>query len=232
MPSYEEPTTTYEREATELELPRRPRHRLIGVGGNPIPLVMIGALLIACGFIVGVLVEKGQGSPTSASSSSSGLASRLAALRAGGGGGTGGGFARGAVGGSGAGSFGAAGAGTTTIGQVAYVAGHTLYVTDPEGNTVKVKTSSASTVTKTVKTDVRGIHPGETVIASGKPGPNGAITAESVRVSEAGGGGLGGLFGGGGGLVAPGRGTGAGAGGTGTENGSIGSGEGPVLFGK
>ncbi len=42
------------------ELARRPRRRLLGTGGNPIPLALLGVLLIACGFIGGVLVEKGQ----------------------------------------------------------------------------------------------------------------------------------------------------------------------------
>ena len=43
------------------ELPRRPRRRLLG----PIPLALLGVLLVACGFIGGVLVEKGQGSSSS-----------------------------------------------------------------------------------------------------------------------------------------------------------------------
>ncbi|MGH2832682.1 MAG: hypothetical protein ACRDK2_07895, partial [Solirubrobacteraceae bacterium] len=73
-----------------------------------------------------------------------------------------------------------------------------LYVTTAEGNTVKVTTSQASTITKTIKAHVKGIHPGETVIVTGAAGTGGAISAESIRVSEAGaGGGLGGLFGGG-----------------------------------
>jgi hypothetical protein len=201
-------------EPTEPELPRRPRRRLLGTGGSPVPLALLGVLLIACGFIGGVLVEKGQGS----SGSSGALASRVAALRSGAGGGTG--FGRGAAGGSaaggssaggssaggssaggsGAGAFaGGAGGAGATVGQVAYVSGDTLYVTNAEGNTVKVTTSVASTVTKTVKADVKGIHPGETAIVTGSPGANGAISAESIRVSEAGGGGLGALFGGRGG---------------------------------
>ena len=45
-------------EPAEPELPRRPRRRLL----TPIPLALMGVLLIACGFIGGVLVEKGQNS--------------------------------------------------------------------------------------------------------------------------------------------------------------------------
>src|SRR5271165_7628427 len=66
------------------DLPRRPRRRLLGAGGNPIPLALLGVLLIACGFIGGVLVEKGQSSSSSsAGSSAASLASRFAALRGG-----------------------------------------------------------------------------------------------------------------------------------------------------
>jgi|HubBroStandDraft_3_1064219.scaffolds.fasta_scaffold13661_2 hypothetical protein len=196
----------FEEPAEDLP-PRRPRHRLLGAGGNPIALALTGVLLIACGFIGGVLVEKGENSSTGSSGGGS-LASRFAALRSSTTAGAAGGAAALAggrtAGGSGAGLFGGGGAGRTggagaTVGQVAYTAGDTLYVTTGEGATIKVRTSAASTVTKTVKADVRGIHPGETVIVTGSAGPNGAVNAESIRVSEAGGSGLGALFGAGGG---------------------------------
>jgi len=76
------------------ELPRRPRRRLLGAGGNPLALAFIGVLLTACGFIGGVLVEKDQSSssssPTSAAAS---LATRFRALSAGAGAGGGAGAA-------------------------------------------------------------------------------------------------------------------------------------------
>jgi hypothetical protein len=183
------------------ELPRRPRRRLL----SPVPLALLGVLMIAGGFIAGVLVEKGR-TTSSAATGASGLASRFAALRgktsgaAGGsesaagsvgsfsaGGSTGGGF----LGRSG----GANAAGGATAGQVAYVSGSTLYVTTAEGNTVKVTTSPSSTVSKTVKANVDGIHPGETVVVTGSAGAKGVISAESIRVGTSGGG-LGALFGG------------------------------------
>lgn len=68
-------------------------------------------------------------------------------------------------------------------------------MTDTEGNTIKVMTSAASAVTKTVKSTVRAIRPGETVVVSGTRGGAGAVKAESIRVGAAGGGGLGSLFG-------------------------------------
>ena len=65
-------------------LPRRPRRRLLGKGGNPLALSLLGVLLLACGFIGGVLVEKGQTSSGSSSAGgASGLAARFAALRGG-----------------------------------------------------------------------------------------------------------------------------------------------------
>jgi hypothetical protein len=180
------------------ELPRRPRRRLLGAGGNPIPLALTGVLLIACGFIGGVLVEKGQSTSSSSAGAAASLASRFRALRGG-----------------------ASSAGTSSTfsrpvaGQVAYIAGSTLYVTNSEGNTVKVTTSAGTSVTKTVKATLKGIHPGETVTVTGATGSGGALSAESISVGA--GGGIGALFGG------------AGAGGSG--RGSGGGGE-PALFGR
>ena len=226
-------------EPPESDLPRRPRRRLFGAGGNPIPLALIGVLLIASGFIGGVLVEKGQSSSSPAAGGAADLASRFAALRGAAGAGTGGGSAslgRGAAGGSAGSLFGGgggAGAGAggagATVGQVAYVSRHTLYVTNAEGNTIKVTTSAGSTVSKTVKSDVKGIHPGETVIVTGATGADGSISAESIRVSEAGAsGGLGALFGGG---LRGGSGR-SGGGGDSSSGGTSGGGGEPALFGK
>ncbi len=202
------------------ELPPRPRRRLL----TPVPLALLGVLLIACGFIAGVLVEKGQASSSSSTGvGAAGLASRFAALRGASSASGGGASAAGGFGASGS----SAGAGAT-IGQVAYIDGSTLYVTGAEGNTVKVKTSAASTVTKTVKADVKGIHPGETVVITGATGAGGAIDAESIRVGGGASGSIGALFGGSGGAGGGGR--GGGGGGTG-GGGSSGSGE-PALFGK
>ena len=235
-------------EPPEPELPRRPRRRLSKMGGNPIQLALTGVLLLACGFIGGVLVEKGQSSSGS-SAGASGFAARFASLRAAGGGsGTNSAGTSSGSGGRAASFFGDSGGGAgglgATIGQVAYVSGSTLYVTNAEGNTVKIKTSDASTVSKTVKSDVKGIHPGETVIVTGSPGSGGAVQAGSIRVSEAGAGGdLGALFGGGarggethssGGSSGSGGGTsGSGGGSSGSGGGTPGSGGGePALFGK
>jgi hypothetical protein len=193
------------------ELPRRPRGRLLA----PLPVTLLCVLLTACGFIGGVLVEKGQeGSASSGGSGAAGLAGRFAALRSAAG-------RSGAGLGAGAGTAGAGSAGAATTGQVAFVQGSTLYVTNSSGNTIKVKTSAASTVTKTVSGTVHSIRPGEEVVISGTTASNGTVTAESIRVGGGAASGLAGLFGG-----AAGTSTGASAGSTGA-----GSTAGPALFG-
>jgi len=189
------------------ELPPRPRRRLLGAGGNPIFLALLGVLLIACGFIGGVLVEKGQTSSGSAAGGTTGLASRFAALR----GGTSSTGARsGAAGGAGAFLGSGSGPGKPTSGTLAYLAGNTLYVTNAEGNTVKVKTSAGTNVTKNVKASVTGIHPGETVTITGTPAANGTVNAESISVGSSDSG-LAALFGGSGARSSSGKSTGGGS---------------------
>ena len=195
------------------ELPPRPRRRLLA----PVPLALLAALLIACGFIAGVEVQKGQTSSSSTATTGAGaggFASRLAALggaRAGGGAPAGAGSAGGSGSTGGGGAFaGAAGAGGgVTTGQVAYVSGNTLYVTTGEGNTVKVSAAAGAKVTKTVSTKAKSIHPGETVVVLGSKSSNGSISATSITVGAA---------------RAPGG--GQAAGGTGASNGT------PALFGS
>jgi hypothetical protein len=68
-------------------------------------------------------------------------------------------------------------------------------VTNSEGNTIKVKTTPATSVNKTVTSSVKAIHPGETVTITGSTGSNGAVSAESISVGSSGGG-LAALFGG------------------------------------
>lgn len=182
------------------ELPGRPRRRLLA----PVPVALLSILLLACGFIGGVLVEKSQTNAGggSALSSSSGLpagsgsaASRFRALLGGG---------RGAAPGATTGSGGALAGAGVTAGEVAYVRNGTLYVKNSEGNTVKVKAAPGSTVTKTVTTKVDSIHPGETVVARGARGSGGAIQASSITVDSSGGAGLlGSLFAGRSGTGAP-----------------------------
>ena len=190
------------------ELPRRPRRRLF----SPVSLAMLGVLVTACGFIGGVLVEKGQTSSGSSSGAApASLSSRFAGLRGGASAGSS------TAGGSGGPSAASGARGRPVAGQVAYLRGKTLYVTTAEGNTIRVTTSAGTNVTKTVKAPVDGIHPGETVTVTGTTGANDTIAAESISAGA--GGALGALFGG----SSPGTGT--------PQSGGAGGGE-PSLFGK
>ncbi|HTZ86282.1 MAG TPA: hypothetical protein VMB05_06405 [Solirubrobacteraceae bacterium] len=228
------------------ELPARPRKRILA----PLPVALLLALALACGFIAGVLVQKGQGGSSSGgtgfSSPRSASALGSAGARSREGSRTGSSAAAGAdstsTSGSGSSRFEQSstsrsdgGEADITIGQVAYVSKGALYVTTSEGNTVKVTAAAGSIVTKTVETHVKGIHPGETVIVSGAANPNGSISASSIRAGEVGGSGAA-LFGAGangapsgsvGGNVS--SSSGSGAGGNGGSGGSTG---GPALFGK
>jgi hypothetical protein len=189
-------------------LPGRPRRRFL----TPLTAVLFAALVGGAGFIAGVQVEKGQ------LPASGGGAGGARGARAGGGAGAAGGLGRAALGGGGAGGAGAnAGGANATIGQVANVSGSVLYVTDLQGNTIKINASVAQ-VTKQVDATPTGIHPGDTVVAQGSKAPDGSVQATTIRDSGAGGAGAAaGLFGGGGtaGATGGGRAAGGGAGGGG-----------------
>jgi len=222
------------------ELPRRPRRRLLA----PIPVTLLGVLLTACGFIGGVLIEKGQQSPSSGGSrGAAAVAFRGAGIAAGAGGGRPGGL--GGARGSAAGAGGLGGeAARITVGQVANIDRGTLYVTSGQGNTVKVEVPSGLKVSRTVSTSPHNIHPGETVIVQGNQNGDGSVDARSISIGAANpAGGLAALFGRAGRAGGARAGAGAGeagapsgsggAAGRGGEGGSGGGGEGngPVLFG-
>jgi hypothetical protein len=179
-----EPTITDEtfEEEWEDELPARPRRRL-----RPVTVVLAAVLVAAGGFVAGALVQKHEGGGTAAAATGRGAGGGFAALA--------GARRAGAGGGAGAGGAGAAGAGAT-VGQVSVVDGSTLYVTGAQGNTVRVRPAPGATVTRTVRSSVRSIRPGETVVVQGTTTRSGAISATSIRATAAG---LGfGGFGGGG----------------------------------
>lgn len=241
-PTYAEDEETYDedyREDEQTPVSRRPRRRLL----TPLTALLFAVLVGAGGFIVGVQVEKGEVPAGSGSGAGAGrFAAALGAASGGAGAASGAGAAgaSGAVGatgagrGSGASGFGAgggSGGAGATVGQVAYVSGHDLYVSTLQGNTVKVRASAAQ-ITKSVSTSIKGVHPGDTVVVTGATGSDGAVTASSIRDSGsggAGGGGLGALFGGGSGGTFSARGATGAAGRGGAGSGSGGE---PALFGK
>jgi hypothetical protein len=146
-------------ELTE-ELPRRPRRRLV----TPLSAVLAFALVAALGFIGGVQVQKSQGSATAARG---GFAGARAGF-------TGGGFGAGAQ---------PAGDNGATQGTVKNVNGSSLYVTVQGGDTVRVKTTSATKVTRTASSEAKEIHPGDTVVIEGGASSSGTVKATSVTAT-------------------------------------------------
>ncbi len=169
------------RDDTTEQLPHRPRRRFLTRRS-----AALGALVTcAVGFCAGIRVEKGQlagsatstaagaGAATGRAGAGTGARAGLAALFAGGG----------RAGGTAAGGGGTAG--NASFGTVASVSGETLYVTETSGNTVKVKLSSATRVSKTESVSRGAIHPGDTVVIQGVSGTGGTVTAASVTDSGA-----------------------------------------------
>jgi hypothetical protein len=83
-----------------------------------------------------------------------------------------------------AGAFGGAG---VTAGQIAYIKGSTLFVTDTSGNVVKVTVPKGLPVTKSVTTTAKGLRPGDTVVVRGQQAADGSVTASSISIGGAGG---------------------------------------------
>jgi hypothetical protein len=178
------------------DVPITPRARV------PRPTKLLAVLVVAAvAFAGGVFSQRHWGS-TSQGGSAGG--NSTAAARFSGAGGLarqgsarriGGGFGAGTGGTSGTGGGAAGGLADATIGQVAYLKGATLYVTDASGNIVKVSVAKGTPVTKSVSTGLKGVRPGDTVVIRGTRAGNGTVSARSVSVGGATGSGL---FGGGG----------------------------------
>ena len=163
----------------EPEFRPRPRRR-----AHALTFVLGAALLVAAGFYGGVLVQKHQGGSSSASAST--LAGRFGA---GAGGATGASGARGAGGGGarfgGAAGGAGGGGGGGLAGTVKFVDGANVYVTDSNGNVVKVTTSGSSQLSKTDPATLKDVAPGEVVIVRGTQNTNGSYTATSLVLSPA-----------------------------------------------
>ncbi|MFE2310571.1 DUF5666 domain-containing protein [Streptomyces sp. NPDC059411] len=82
-----------------------------------------------------------------------------------------------------------AGVGLTT-GTVKLVDGTTLYVTDAQGNVVKVTTDTNTQITEAKSGKVSDLQPGQTVTVRGSQNPSGDVAATTV--AQGGGGGFGG----------------------------------------
>ena len=147
-----------------------------------VTLTLVVALVGAAAFIGGAEAQKHLGSSSTSSARTGGTAASAFTSR----------FRTGATGGSG-GSF----AGGATIGTVTVIKGSTLYITDTSGNTVKVTTSAASQVSRTVSGTVKNVRPGDSVVVRGTTQKNGTVAASSISLGGAGGSGGATGFGGG-----------------------------------
>jgi Domain of unknown function (DUF5666) len=180
------PAPPYDDGDDEPEFRPRPRRR-----AHALTFVLAGALLVAAGFYGGVLVQKHEAG-ASTSTSGSGRASRFAAAGASGasgasgatgatgaGGFAGGGFA----GGFGGGRGGAGGSGVA--GTVKLVDGPNVYVTDTDGNVVKVTTSGSSQITRTDPATTKDVAPGDVVTVRGTQNSDGSYSATSLVIIPA-----------------------------------------------
>lgn len=190
------------------ELAAPPRRKLPWLS-----LVLAGGVIATSAFAGGVWYQQSNGS--SAGKSARPAAAAAGAQRPAGGGGYGGqgqggqggygqgggqnGSRRGAgQGGQGQGGQGGGQAGLTR-GTVKAVDGTTVYLTDANGNTVKITTGDATKVQLNKEGKVADLQPGQSVTVVGTPDANGGYTASQLVEGNAAAGGFGGGgFGGGG----------------------------------
>ena len=65
-------------------------------------------------------------------------------------------------------------------GEVSSVDGSTFYVEDASGNTVRVRAGSKAKVSRNAVADAGEIHPGDTVVVTGRTASSGTVVATSV----------------------------------------------------
>jgi hypothetical protein len=167
-------------------MPGRPRRRFF----NRKSAALAAAITCAAGFYGGVRVEKGQltSSTSAAAAAPSGAGTGAAATGATGaaaGAGPRPGFGGGGFGGGGAGGGGGGGGANASFGRVTSVDGNTVYLTDSSGNTVKVKLSSSTKITKSVAVAKTSVHPGDAVVIQGLKNSGGTLVATSLSDSGA-----------------------------------------------
>jgi hypothetical protein len=180
---------------TDAPVPRRKRRQFF----NRRTAALAALVTCALGFYAGIRVEKAQLSNSSSTvAASGGRGAGLAALFARGG--TGGAAGAAGAGAAGAGRAGAAGAGAAgaagagrasgfgggagaSFGTVASVKGKTIFVTDASGNTVRVKVTPSTKITKNQSVSRHAIRPGDTIIVTGGSGSGGSTTAATITDS-------------------------------------------------
>jgi hypothetical protein len=152
---------------------------------TPITRALLAVIIAGGAFLGGVLVEKSQAKSTSASALPSGVPANIAALF--------GGRTSTTVAGSGSGTTTGP---TQTFGMIKLVDGKNVYVSDAQGNVVRITTNAATKITVSQPADVSKLKPSTSVIVAGTTGTDGTITATSISQTAAAG--QGGFPGGGG----------------------------------
>jgi hypothetical protein len=173
-------STAHSEASTKIQQPRSPdglAGELLARRRKRMPMLTLALIVLAAAaaaFIGGIEAQKHWGK---SSTSSSGIPSSLAAAF------SSGGFPGGASNRSGAGGFpGGFGGANATTGTVTLIKGTTIYVTNAAGNTVLVKTSARSRVSKSVAGSVKTIHPGDSVTVTGSQNKDGSISARQVTI--------------------------------------------------
>jgi hypothetical protein len=177
--SYDQAERDWDPDEPAQPLARRPRRQFF----NRKSAALVALITCAAGFYAGVRVEKGQVSGSSstlrlpgATAAGSGSGARTAG--AGAAGARSGGF------GGFAGGAGFAG-GNAAVGTVASVNGKTVVLTETSGNTVNVRLSSSTKISKNQSVSHKAIRPGDTIIVQGAPNAKGTTVAASVTDSGA-----------------------------------------------
>jgi hypothetical protein len=143
---------------------------------TPITRGLLAIVIVGGAFLGGILVQKSQTKASAASTLPAGLPASIAA-RFGGGTST-------TVAGAGSGATGGA---TSTFGTIKLVDGKNIYVSDAQGNVVRVATNGSTKITVNQDATVAKLKPSNSVIVQGTRGSNGTITATSISQTAAGG---------------------------------------------
>ncbi|WP_051829748.1 MULTISPECIES: DUF5666 domain-containing protein [Streptomyces] len=168
------------------ELAAPPRRKLPWIS-----LVLAGGVIATSAFAGGVWYQQNNGDTGGKSSRPAAAAGAQRQGAGGGGYGQGAGGQNGRRGGQGAGQGSGAGQGGQpgfARGTVKAVDGSTVYLTDANGNTVKITTGYATKVQLNKEGKVADLQPGQTVTVVGTPDANGGYTASQLVEGSAAGG--------------------------------------------
>lgn len=138
-----------------------------------ITLALSAGILIAAGFVGGVLAQKHYGGSTGGTARAAAVSSFAAARGAGTG--------RGGFAGFGGG---AATGGSSITGSITVVSGDTLYITASNGTVYTVKASGTTTVKLSSSGSLSQLKPGQTVTIAGTQGSGGTVNATTITAGN------------------------------------------------